>query len=348
MGEVLSVFKKSRGHLALVVDVNNESTTEDPYYELKGIITLEDIMEEILGETLLDETDQDEGGADGEMDQRERELARLKMLSGKVAEERLSPEEAQAITSHLTTNVPQISRLLSDSPGTNPVTPSQVQEMVTSNCKVIELSRKSHPDAVLRMMPSSEDILYKRNKPSNVCTLVLSGRVTVQAGKDLFRSELGPWSLLGADSLDQEDGSPYVPDYTAFVSSDTVRCLLITKANVQKCLLGEGGVDVNPRSHRKKVATARRRSMSGSSEQDKDSPHSTPMRTPKRVSGSSQRSGVSGYGQLSANEEEIGGEEEEGSASEGGEYGLEMTVAVTATESPLLTGKDKARSDSRE
>ena len=257
LGDVLSVFKKSRGHMALVVDVNNESTTEDPHYEVVGIITLEDIMEEILGEELLDETDFEEAEQSGlnlpgvEMDKRERELARLKMLSGKVAEDKLTQEEVQAITSHLTSNVPQFQRLLTGTSvlGTQVVSVDQIRRMVATCCKVIDINRRSHIDAILRMEPANEDILYRRGKHSNVCTLILSGRVTVLAGKDKFKSEMGPWSLLGADSLEQEDGS-YIPDYTAFVTSENLRCLLITKANVRKCWLGFDEIEIDPRQKR--------------------------------------------------------------------------------------------------
>lgn len=327
LGDVLTVFKKSRGHMALVVDVNNDSMTQDPHYELVGIITLEDIMEEILGEELLDETDFDEAEQSGldlpgvEMDKRERELARLKMLSGKVAEDKLTSEEVQAITSHLTTNVPQIDRLLTGSSvlGTQAVSVDQIKQMVMHGCKVIEFTRKSHPDAILRMEPVSEDILYKRNKPSNVCTLILSGRVTVQAGKDQFRSEMGPWSLLGADCLEQEDGA-YVPDYTAFVSSDTVRCLLITKDNVRKCWLGSDDREIDPRRHRKmsreKKSGARVRKSSSLA----DSPRGSQQSSQKQ-SGSSS---TGGYGQVCADDE--GDEEEEGLSGRNGGEGLEMTV----------------------
>jgi metal transporter CNNM len=53
LGDVLRELKKGRSHMALVRDVNNVDETQDPYYELKGLITLEDIIEEILGKLRL-------------------------------------------------------------------------------------------------------------------------------------------------------------------------------------------------------------------------------------------------------------------------------------------------------
>ncbi|RLN44439.1 hypothetical protein BBO99_00000879 [Phytophthora kernoviae] len=59
LGEVLSVFKMGSTHMALVYDVNNFGLG-DPFYELKGLVTLEDIMEEILQSKIIDETDSPE------------------------------------------------------------------------------------------------------------------------------------------------------------------------------------------------------------------------------------------------------------------------------------------------
>jgi hypothetical protein len=70
--------------------------------------------------------------------------------------------------------------------------------------------------------PVVEDILYRRGKPDTTCTLVLTGRVSVLAGRDEFLSDAGPWTLLAANALTSPEGE-YKPDFTAHIGSDTVR-----------------------------------------------------------------------------------------------------------------------------
>ncbi|TMW60487.1 hypothetical protein Poli38472_000529 [Pythium oligandrum] len=56
LGEVLKAFKAGNIHMVLVYDVNNTGPG-DPFYELQGLVTLEDIVEEILQDKIIDETD---------------------------------------------------------------------------------------------------------------------------------------------------------------------------------------------------------------------------------------------------------------------------------------------------
>lgn len=48
--------RSGKSHLAIVQRVNNEGEG-DPFYEVLGIVTLEDVIEEIIKSEILDETD---------------------------------------------------------------------------------------------------------------------------------------------------------------------------------------------------------------------------------------------------------------------------------------------------
>ena len=56
LDQMLEEFKKGHSHLAVVQRVNNEGSG-DPFYEAIGIVTLEDILEEIIQSEIVDETD---------------------------------------------------------------------------------------------------------------------------------------------------------------------------------------------------------------------------------------------------------------------------------------------------
>lgn len=69
-----------------------------------------------------------------------------------------------------------------------------------------------------------ETMVYQKGLRSDLCTVVLSGKLTVVAGKDEFRSEIGPWSVLAIRALLDTN---YTPDFSAYVSSRSCRCLRI-------------------------------------------------------------------------------------------------------------------------
>ncbi|NXG11586.1 CNNM4 protein, partial [Sakesphorus luctuosus] len=53
---MLEEFKQGKSHLAIVHKVNNEGEG-DPFYEVLGLVTLEDVIEEIIKSEILDESD---------------------------------------------------------------------------------------------------------------------------------------------------------------------------------------------------------------------------------------------------------------------------------------------------
>lgn len=53
---VCSLLLSGNSHLAIVQKVNNEGEG-DPFYEVLGLVTLEDVIEEIIKSEILDESD---------------------------------------------------------------------------------------------------------------------------------------------------------------------------------------------------------------------------------------------------------------------------------------------------
>ena len=56
LDQILETFRSNRNHMGIVQRVNSEGEG-DPFYETLGIITLEDVIEEIIQSEIIDETD---------------------------------------------------------------------------------------------------------------------------------------------------------------------------------------------------------------------------------------------------------------------------------------------------
>ena len=94
LGECLKTFKMGRGHMALVRGVEDSEEGLDPVYKVKGIITLEDIIEEILGAEIVDETDVFiDVDNHVKVDRRTFDWARLRLLDARAVDKTLSAGE---------------------------------------------------------------------------------------------------------------------------------------------------------------------------------------------------------------------------------------------------------------
>ncbi|XP_047658899.1 metal transporter CNNM2 isoform X1 [Tachysurus fulvidraco] len=185
---MLEEFKKGKSHLAIVQRVNNEGEG-DPFYEVLGIITLEDVIEEIIKSEILDETDlYTDNKTKKKITHRERkqDFSAFKPMDNEM-KVKISPQLLLATLRFLATEVETF--------GLN-----QMSEKIL-------LRLLKHPNVIQELKfneknkKAPEHYLYVRNRPSDYFILILQGKVEVEAGKDGMKFESGGFSSYGMMSL---------------------------------------------------------------------------------------------------------------------------------------------------
>jgi len=224
--EILSIFKKGGTHMGLVRVPNTEEST-NPRFEIVGLLSLEDVVEEILQDEIVDETDVfvEIGGSrvrvsDGRA-LRELNLGVFNPV-WRVRGDRLAREEIQAISKHLRSTI-----FTRD--GSLELSPLAVEWIVMSS----ELRSMDRQTPVGVMQPYEADILFRRGVNSERCIFILQGKVGAQVGREGFRSELGAFSVLGKAALYEES---FAPDFDAYLLTTRGRILSISKSTFAKAL----------------------------------------------------------------------------------------------------------------
>ncbi|KAL2099778.1 hypothetical protein ACEWY4_004172 [Coilia grayii] len=236
---MLEEFKKGNSHMAIVQKVNNEGEG-DPFYEVLGLVTLEDVIEEIIRSEILDESD-------GYMEMKvKRPLPPLEipLEPRSVSEEfslfktpegepkiRTSPQLLLATHRFLSREVEHFS-------------PLRMSEKV-----LLHLLRHPSVNQEVKFDPSNrlspDHYLYTRNHPVDYFVLLLQGRVEVEIGKEGLKFENGAFTYYGVSALtapssvhqspvstqrrsprdpfemgDAASPSSYCPDYTVRALTD--------------------------------------------------------------------------------------------------------------------------------
>ncbi|XP_048843646.1 metal transporter CNNM2-like isoform X1 [Brienomyrus brachyistius] len=185
---MLEEFKKGKSHLAIVQRVNNEGEG-DPFYEVLGIVTLEDVIEEIIKSEILDETDlYTDNKTKKKITHRERkqDFSAFRPTDNET-KVKISPQLLLATLRFLATEV-------------EPFSPTQMSEKIL-------LRLLKHPNVIQELKYNDKNkrapdhYLFHRNKPVDYFILILQGKVEVEAGKEGMRFEAGPFSSYGVMSL---------------------------------------------------------------------------------------------------------------------------------------------------
>ncbi|XP_004749409.1 metal transporter CNNM2 isoform X2 [Mustela nigripes] len=195
---MLEEFKKGKSHLAIVQRVNNEGEG-DPFYEVLGIVTLEDVIEEIIKSEILDETDlYTDNRTKKKVAHRERkqDFSAFKQTDSEM-KVKISPQLLLAMHRFLATEVEAFS-------------PSQMSEKIL-------LRLLKHPNVIQELKydeknkKAPEYYLYQRNKPVDYFVLILQGKVEVEAGKEGMKFEASAFSYYGVMALTASPGENKSP-----------------------------------------------------------------------------------------------------------------------------------------
>jgi metal transporter CNNM len=217
--EVLRRFKSGGAHMGIVRKPIIDSDV-NPTYEIVGVITLEDVMEEILQDEIIDEHDV-YVDVDNRIKVKGRETKKgevaLQLLDPRWRRknERLAAEEVNVVKRHLSRGV------FGDE--SNFSLSMRATEWLVLKSKVENRVRAT---SIQITVPKKEDWLFFQGVQAKTCVLVLQGRLTVIAGRERFKTEVGAFSLVGREALRVGD---FVPDFDAWLGTDKVRILIMEK-----------------------------------------------------------------------------------------------------------------------
>ncbi|XP_002154156.2 metal transporter CNNM4 [Hydra vulgaris] len=205
LGSILQEFKQGTTHISIVMKVNNDGEG-DPFYECIGIVTLEDIIEEIIQDEIVDETDIYVDNVSGKKVQRKKNQLNhdfsMFLPHPGASKSKISPQLAFAIYQYLSTSVSVFS-----------------QDLVSKNVlkKIIQLPGVIEEKAVEYEKERTDIYLYQKGKPCDYFSLILQGRVEVNVGDEDITFEGGPFTIFGVKALTCEINQQFIPDYSVKV-----------------------------------------------------------------------------------------------------------------------------------
>ncbi|GMT05019.1 hypothetical protein PENTCL1PPCAC_27193 [Pristionchus entomophagus] len=188
---MLEEFKKGDYHLAMVNEIV-EHEDQDPSYQLQGVVTLEDIVEEILQAEIVDETD----AVMDNVSKMRRKAARgheLSMMMDADEPTRVISVQMQLVTMQwLTTNISAFHQEIIDR--------GVLEKLIRQHVRRVELTHLPEMFDKKTAIPRIAK-LYSKQEYSERFILILEGRALVTIGQDSMTFEAGPWHAFGQEML---------------------------------------------------------------------------------------------------------------------------------------------------
>ncbi|XP_012235978.1 unextended protein isoform X2 [Linepithema humile] len=194
-------FKEGhKGHMAFVQRVNNEGEG-DPFYEVIGLVTLEDVIEELIQAEIIDETDVfTDNRSKRKRQVRVKVPTDFTLFAEKKENQRIhiSPQLTLAMFQYLSTTV--------DSFKPDIISETILRRLLKQDI-IYHIKVKSREKA----KADSAAIIYQQGKAVDYFVLILEGRVEVMVGKENMMFESGPFTYFGSQALTANIGMAESP-----------------------------------------------------------------------------------------------------------------------------------------
>ncbi|CAH8580048.1 unnamed protein product [Schistosoma rodhaini] len=179
LGMMLKEFRQGRAHMAFVERLVTEGDC-DPYREMIGLVTLEDVIEEIIQAEIVDETDILTDNVHHQVRQVRKRDFRMFGLHDSQGKSRLSPQLKIAALRHLASEVKSFEEKY--------ICYSVLQSFLNANIV---------GECIYNPKDDEANTLYHMGQWSNYAILLLQGRAVVQIGVEGLIFEAGPFLMFG-------------------------------------------------------------------------------------------------------------------------------------------------------
>ena len=186
-----TLFKEGKSHMAFVVKVTEEAEEKDPHYEVLGLVTLEDVLEEVLQTEIVDETDV---LTDNRRKKRRKEVqprtdyADFCLLNSENTI--VTPQMVLVSYQYLSTSVYAFSKRF--------ITENVLRKLINQN-----VYHKEDPISCYNDVKICK--LYELGKSYDYFILILEGYAIVNVGKENLTFQSGPFTLFGSSTLKLQD-----------------------------------------------------------------------------------------------------------------------------------------------
>uniref|UniRef100_A0AC35EZP2 CNNM transmembrane domain-containing protein n=1 Tax=Panagrolaimus sp. PS1159 TaxID=55785 RepID=A0AC35EZP2_9BILA len=187
---MLEEFKKGEYHLAMVQRIV-EKPGHDPVYEVVGVVTLEDIVEEILQAEIVDETDAITDNVHRIKRRRLRDDY-THFLDAENSSFQISMQMQFVTIQWLTANLPAFTNKY--------INRNVIEKIIQKNVHKVEYTNLSTNDTKV-ILPRQK--IYRKKELSDKFILILEGRMLVTIGQNEMNFEAGPWHAFGTEILDK-------------------------------------------------------------------------------------------------------------------------------------------------